>query len=288
MIVASTGRPDSLAKMARSIAAQTRPPDRLVFSVVDERDLPADRDQLAGAEVVFGPRGLPRQRNAGLGGVGTGVDLIVFFDDDFVPSRFALARVAEFFAGLPDVVGATGHVLADGINLPGIPDADADAIVAAYDRDPPDDAPSVKRDVYGLYGCNMVFRAAAIGDVRFDERLPLYGWQEDIDFAAQLLPRGRLVQTRAFAGVHQGLKGGRASGVRLGYSQVINPLYLARKGTMRRKYARALVRRNVVANLLRAVRPEPWVDRRGRLWGNLIGLIDLARGRITPERIEQL
>jgi len=30
------------------------------------------------------------------------------------------------------------------------------------------------------------------------------------------------------------------------------------------------------------------VDRRGRLQGNLLALADLARGRITPERVLEL
>lgn len=274
--------------MARLMAAQTAPPDRLVYSVVTEADLPSDRDAIAGVDVLFARRGLPRQRNAALDHLGETVDLIAFFDDDFVPSRFALERIRAFFDAFPDVIGASGHILADGINGLGISDADADAIIDDYDRQPERPPLSIHRAAYGLYGCNMAYRVAAVGETRFDERLPLYGWQEDIDFAAQLLGRGRIVLTRGFAGVHQGLKGGRGTGVRLGYSQVINPMYLSDKGTMRPHYARRLVWKNVAANLWRAARPEPWIDRRGRLWGNMLGLADLARGRLTPERIERL
>jgi hypothetical protein len=134
----------------------------------------------------------------------------------------------------------------------------------------------------------MAYRVSAIGSTRFDERLKLYAWQEDIDFAASLHDRGRVVKTFAFAGVHMGIKSGRTPGKRLGYSQVINPSYLARKGTMRVGFAAKLIIRNVVANHLKSLRPEPWVDRLGRAKGNWIGLADLLRGRVTPERIEQL
>jgi hypothetical protein len=41
-------------------------------------------------------------------------------------------------------------------------------------------------------------------------------------------------------------------------------------------------------NALRAARPEPYVDRRGRLVGNALALRDLLIGRMTPERILQL
>lgn len=40
--------------------------------------------------------------------------------------------------------------------------------------------------------------------------------------------------------------------------------------------------------LLRSVAPEPYVDRPGRLRGNLIALADVMRGRLAPERVMQL
>jgi hypothetical protein len=46
--------------------------------------------------------------------------------------------------------------------------------------------------------------------------------------------------------------------------------------------------RNCLANLGKSLRPEPWVDRRGRLRGNLLALRDLATGRLSPERILEL
>jgi hypothetical protein len=119
----------------------------------------------------------------------------------------------------------------------------------------------------------MVYRASAIGSCRFDERLRLYGWQEDVDFAASLSSRGRIVKTFAFSGVHQAVKYGRTSGVRLGYSQVVNPLYLVR---------------NVLANHLKTFKPEPRIDRAGRMKGNWIAFRDLMLGRLMPERIEAL
>jgi hypothetical protein len=39
---------------------------------------------------------------------------------------------------------------------------------------------------------------------------------------------------------------------------------------------------------LRSFRPEPFVDRRGRLRGNMIALADVMRGRLAPERILEL
>jgi hypothetical protein len=285
VVVASSGRPAALAGLSRRLALQTHLPHRVVFSVTGPADLPEPGALHPGAEVLTGPPGLPAQRNRGLQAVLAESDAVAFFDDDYVPSIRALEGIAGFFARHPGHVGINGHLIADGINSPGIPYDEAVALVEAHDRAPPPPHEGPGRDLHGLYGCNMAFRAAAIGAARFDERLPLYGWQEDIDFAAQLLPRGRLARTRAFVGVHCGLKGGRTSGLRLGYSQVANPLYLARKGTMRRGYALKLIARNLAANHARALAQEPWIDRRGRLLGNWRALRDAALGRADPGNI---
>jgi hypothetical protein len=41
-------------------------------------------------------------------------------------------------------------------------------------------------------------------------------------------------------------------------------------------------------NLVRSVWPEPYIDRRGRLRGNILALRDLVRGGMIPERILEL
>jgi hypothetical protein len=127
-----------------------------------------------------------------------------------------------------------------------------------------------------------------IGDMRFDERLVLYGWQEDIDFTSRLRSRGRVVCVAGIHGVHLGIKAGRVSGVRLGYSQVVNPVYLIRKGSVPASFALPLMARNLAANLARSFWPEAWVDRRGRLRGNLLALCHVLAGRIEPEHVLEI
>jgi hypothetical protein len=118
--------------------------------------------------------------------------------------------------------------------------------------------------------------------------LPLYGWLEDVDFSRQLARFGRVVSTDATRGVHLGVKQGRQRGVKLGYSQVANPLYLIGKGTMSPRRALTLIARNLAANTVRSLRAEPWVDRRGRLIGNVRAMLDLVTGRLDPRRIQAL
>jgi hypothetical protein len=287
VVIASLGRPDLLAQMRGLMDAQTRLPDMLLFSVVSEKDVPEGFAQDDQCRVIMGDKGLCAQRNNALNFLAGRYDIVLFYDDDFIPARTSVEGVERFFRTHPEVVGATGNVVADGINNAGISFAQAQSIL---DKHPSKDATPncIVASLKGLYGCNMAYRVSAIGTTRFDERLKLYAWQEDIDFAASLQGRGRIVKTFAFAGVHQGVKHGRTPGKRLGYSQIINPSYLACKGTMRRGFAAKLILRNMMANHIKVLKPEPWVDRWGRVKGNWIGVADLLRGRLTPERIETL
>lgn len=287
VIVASLGRSQILGELLVELARQSIVPLRIILSVTDVADLPTNLDDHDNVDVIIAPKGSCVQRNRALDSVHDRYDIVFFCDDDYVPSRFAIERIARLFAGDEAIAGATGHLLADGVNSPGIHPGDARALLASYDqRIAPPLVPF--RDLDGLYGCNMAFRADRIGDVRFDERLRLYGWQEDVDFSVRVRPRGRIVKTFAFAGVHCGVKAGRSSGRRIGYSQVVNPIYLARKGTMRLRFALNIIARNMWANHRRAANAEPWIDRVGRVRGNWLGIADVLRVRLTPERVEKL
>jgi hypothetical protein len=46
-----------------------------------------------------------------------------------------------------------------------------------------------------------------------------------------------------------------------------------------------LMLRNIAANLGRSLWPESYIDRRGRLRGNLIAIFHLLIGRVEPEYI---
>ena len=94
--------------------------------------------------------------------------------------------------------------------------------------------------------------------------------------------------SRILRGVHLGNKRGRTSGLRFGYSQVANPLYLRNKGTVGLKWALRLMGGNIAANILGSLKPQGLVDRRGRLKGNLIALGDFVRGRLDPMRVLDL
>jgi hypothetical protein len=81
---------------------------------------------------------------------------------------------------------------------------------------------------------------------------------------------------------------GRSPGHRLGYSQVANPWYLVRKGTMSSSKAWSHVSRNFAANLAGCLRRDALVDRKGRFVGNLMAIGDILRWRSSPGRASKL
>lgn len=283
VIVASVSRSDEIKMLLTHLSRQTLAPAQVILSVEQKSDLPDPVPP--GVEVVMGPRSLTAQRNRGMARVLGGADIIVFFDDDFVPADNALEGIMRLFQENPDIAGATGEVLRDGVKLGGISYRDACAALAQKRGDA---GQVINLETDAAYGCNMAFRVSAIGGSRFDENLPLYGWQEDVDFTGQLLSKGRVVKSTAFAGVHRGVSKGRTPGVRLGYSQIVNPPYLVRKGTMRARKAYVLMLKNFIANHVMLVRPEPFIDRAGRAQGNWLGLWHLATGRAHPGRALRL
>jgi GT2 family glycosyltransferase len=287
--IATTGRREQLSLSLKELGRQHRRPDRVVVCPASLEDCD---DQVSGSlpfpvTVVHGPRGLSAQRNCIFDNCGD-ADVIVFFDDDFYPHLKYLAEVELLMATQADVVIATGHVLADGILGPGIEHHKAVPLLEAAIETPPHEA--AIHETHNAYGCNMVVRMAPARKhgIRFDENLPLYSWLEDVDFSRQMAPYGRIVRNTRLLGVHLGTKRGRTSGVKFGYSQIANPIYMTRKGTLSLPLALCQMGRNVARNITRFIAPEPWVDRHGRLKGNMLALVDLALGRIDPRKILQL
>jgi GT2 family glycosyltransferase len=285
--VATVGRAAVLARTLETFGRQIRPADAIFVCGTVPSDVAGVSAANPDVRILFGPKGSSHQRNAILKAA-SAFDALVFFDDDFLPCPHYLAEIERTLARHPDVVVATGEVLADGILGPGLAFEEADRLLSTS-PDALAEQPEIV-DVYNAYGCNMIVRLSAVraAGAAFDEQLPLYAWLEDVDLSRQLAPYGRIVKTRAARGVHLGVKSGRQSGVRLGYSQIANPVYLIRKGTCTVRKGVHQLTRNILANVAKSFAPEPHVDRRGRAIGNFYALLDLARGRVTPSRAQEL
>jgi glycosyltransferase involved in cell wall biosynthesis len=288
VIIATAGRAELVGQLLRHLETQTRPPDEVVLAAPDASHLDAYPPQRFAVSCVFGRLGLTAQRNLALELAIARSDVITFFDDDFLPASDYLERVQQAFAANPQWSVLFGHAVHDGATTPGLTFSEGllKLRVAEEARSP--QHASQAYDHLGAYGCNMSVRSRHIGSIRFDERLVLYGWQEDIDFTNQLRRCGRVVALSTLLGVHLGVKAGRVSGIRFGYSQVVNPVYLIRKGTMPARFAIELMTRNLAANLVRSLWPEAHVDRVGRLKGNLLAAYHLLKGKVEPEYILKL
>ncbi|KHK93228.1 glycosyltransferase family 2 protein [Novosphingobium malaysiense] len=284
VVVATLGRAALVCRTVDLLADQTRPPDGIVVASVSPDDVAGIDRSRGRAEVIYSEKGLCRQRNRALSALEGRADVVVFFDDDFVPAPDYIANVEALFSADETLVGITAELLADGVLQGGFSIEAAQAIIA----DRPCRFPPQITDRHELYGCNMAIRVVAAEGLRFDENLPLYGWQEDVDFTNRLGRRGRMVAASSVTGVHLGVSGGRTSGKRLGYSQVANVVYLKRKGTMRPDLGNRLMTRNLFANAIRSIRPEPSIDRRGRLLGNMMAIVDSLRGQVDPRKILEM
>jgi GT2 family glycosyltransferase len=282
IIIPTVGRAESVSRTIAWLERQTRPPDGIVVIGASAEDIAGcDGATHLPLEYMIGRKGSCAQRNLGLDHIEGRADIVLFIDDDFVPAPDYIEHLEWAFTDDPTLVGVTGRLVLDGVHGAGFSFEQA---ISAIRNDVPVRPPR-REPRAGLYGCNMAVRLAAARGIRFDERLPLYGWQEDIDYSFRVGRQGAMVLDERLTGVHLGLKQGRTSGKRFGYSQIANPVYLLGKRTIPRKRAYRIMWRNIASNLVRSVRPEAHIDRRGRLLGNAVAIIDLAMGKLRPERI---
>lgn len=286
--IPTIGRAPILVETLRELALQTRQPDAIIVCGTRSSDLAGVANASPDTVTLISEAGLPRQRNMIIDAA-TSFDVIVFFDDDFLASPDYMSAVEQCMMSDPGIVVVTGKVIADGINGPGLtPEAGRQILKVAVAKPSTSHGPV---PTFSGYGCNMAVRLSPMRQhaLRFDERLPFYGWQEDVDLSRRLAQYGRVVLLDDAQGIHLGAKSGRGSGVRLGYSQVANPIYLAGKRQgypLRRAITHIL--KNMAMNTAKASWPEPHVDRRGRLVGNLLAFRDLILGRMKPEKVLEL
>jgi GT2 family glycosyltransferase len=285
--IATAGRRDILTQTLAFMNNQSRKPDEFLVSPARPEDIDPEglRHYDGVVRVIDSAVGSSHQRNAMIRA--STADVMVFFDDDFLPSASYLAEVEALFLADPKIAVATGYVIADGALGPGLEIEEGQAILAR-DRYR---GPSSVKPTFNGYGCNMAIRLAPAlrHGIRFDENLPLYAWLEDVDFSRQMAVHGTVVEASQLRGVHLGTKkAGRSPGRRLGYSQIANRIYIQRKGNMTLFQVWDGNIRNLCANLFKSLKPEPWVDRRGRLSGNILALKDLVAGRLDPKKILDL
>lgn len=297
VIVATKGRAKETYTLLDYLATQTYPIEKIIVVGSEQADtvgLENHPTTLTGKTVIeqSGKAGLTIQRNFGLNKLIPLVGshdrkewFVTFFDDDFRPADNWIEKAAEAFTTNQVLVGLSGWVLADGIKSLGISESKAKEILASNTHLKRTPWFGNRKEVEGLYGCNMTFRGNVAYSERFDENLPFYGWQEDVDYGGNALKFGKLLYIKECRGVHLGVTGGRTSGVRFGYSQIANPIYLAKKGTMNKNYARRILLRNVASNIFHTIIFDTKKDYKGRLLGNIKAAFHLISGKCHPKNI---
>ena len=287
VVIPSTGRPEILRGTIESLLEQSEPPGEIVVSVISAHDFPQDAAFPASVRWIAGRPGAAAQRNSGAEALTCRPRLIGFLDDDMVLHRDYLRCMRELFEAQPAAVLAMGHLLANGgISLEAArrlcaspPDLGADAGRSSPNRDP----------WGGAYGCNLAVRATLLEQVQFDERLPLYSEMEDVDFGRRARRHGEVWYHYGCMAVHLRVASGRLSYRRHGFSQIMNAVYLGRKGSIPMGHAvRHFMLRRPLQNLLLALLPSQRTRRLGLFRGNLDALSLIARGRIEPERILEI
>jgi glycosyltransferase involved in cell wall biosynthesis len=284
--IPTRGRPAILAQTIAFVAKQERQPDKILVAYAEPADVGDAPDRFPNVTFIQAELGLTRQRNAILS-LARDCDILLFIDDDFYPDPHYLRITERFFMENPAVVASTGTVLADDVKGPGLTVEQAKLILAGATGAHAEQRISPR---YFAYGCNMCLRMAPIREhaLRFDETLPLYGWYEDWDFSRQLAQFGSIFHISNACGVHLSIKIGRTTGVRMGYAQVANPIYLARKGTFPRSLVFKFIVGPCLKNLVWSLKPEAHIDRLGRFCGNLAAFRDLLTGTLSPTQITNL
>lgn len=285
VIICSAGRPLILHETVLGLLKQTVRADSIVLSLCDEGSVFPETLGLPGVRGIFGAKGLTRQRNAAIPHART--PFVLFLDDDVELAHDYTDQMQQVFQADHAIVAGSGAVAADGArDGAGIDRKTAIKAVQEYRGSRACVA------VKDLYGCNMFVRSEVLRVERFDERLPLYGWLEDLDFRRRCEKYGKIVRNQAAVIAHLGTRSGRTSDLRYGYAKVANPWYLWRKSVLN-SLPEVIVRfwaKTTLANLLRAFSSNglQGVNYRKRLTGNLMAYRDLILGRIDPLNILKL
>jgi len=259
-------------------------PEAILLSLSDESSTLLETRMLPGVRCIFGPRGSSAQRNTAIPFANT--PYVLFLDDDVELASDYIEQMERVLANDPAVVAASGKAVADGAYSGKGIERDA-AIKALQEYRGSRDCTGIK--IREFYGCNMFVRSQVLRTVKFDERLPLYGWLEDRDFVWHCANHGKLVRNQSALMAHLATRSGRTSDVRYGYTKIANPFYMWKKSVVASLPELIVMfwMKTTFANIIRAINPRqsPSADYRKRLRGNLMAYRDLFLFRLDPQNI---
>ena len=278
-VFCSANRPGILHESLLCLTKQTLPCS-IFLSVPSRADVSDLTTQLPGIEIIYGTQGASAQRNRALSKIGGSPEFIAFFDDDVEVEAHYMEELQSTYRQQSGVVMVNGANLAHDIYPAG-------TLTRELSRQLIED-----RLKNGLsnenclptptgYGCRMSFRGSLLGKVQFDERLPLYSFLEDYDFSLACRKFGNIVENPRALSVHIEVASGRTALKKRGYSEVVNPIYIARKNAVGLR--RALW--GAFWLTIRNGRVAAFTSERKRFQGNLVGWRKLLLGEVDPEYI---
>ena len=97
VVVATKGRPQAVNRLLQLLEQQTLPPSLVIISATEIADVGTQLNTGMNLNVILGSPGTSIQRNRALDGLQDSCDVVVFFDDDFVPSRHWIERTVRVF-----------------------------------------------------------------------------------------------------------------------------------------------------------------------------------------------
>jgi glycosyltransferase involved in cell wall biosynthesis len=293
VIICSVNRPAILQDTVASIISQTYPPTEILIVSPAEQHVLRETLDVPTVRLILSPLGSTIQRNRALDKISSQCDLIAFFDDDIELSTSYLAEMVKLFSENGEILIASGKLLHDGGRSTIITRDRAKKLCDEYDRNPTKAEPGSSgcTPTDSGYGCNMIVRCAPARETRFDEGLPLYAWLEDRDYSHRVTMSAHFpVEFGGAVGVHLGSRSGRIGGVRMGFSEIINPIYLwAKNRTFPLHYL--VIQywiRCLVGNVLGILTCDSEYDRIGLLKGNLIGFWHVLTGSWDPGYITEI
>jgi GT2 family glycosyltransferase len=284
--IASAGRPGPLLNLLNYLSSVNLDYRKVIICTpLHSSDLPHLNDK--NVLILKSPfSGLCYQRNIILSALKE-EDFVLFLDDDFLPRKDYIKNLTCFLKKRKeDVALVTGNVVADGVTKGGF---SFEAGVGFLNNSFLNQYDSCFFQVFNAYGCNMAVNMKMVREhnLKFDESLPLYGWLEDIEFSLQIKSYGKILKVSNLIGVHLGAKEGRQSACRLGYSQVINPFYIAAKHNLSARILLKLLGFRIFKNIFYGLFFNNEI-RRKRAKGNLLAFFHVIQGKIFPQRILDL
>lgn len=289
-VVPTKDRPHELRRMLASVQGQSVHPTQII--VVDGstspcEDVARDFPELTIEYLRVFPPSLSKQRNAGMAAVDPSMTLAGYLDDDLVLEPGAIGAMLRFWEKAPeDVGGARFNIVNE--ELPRAIWVKSLFLLESQKRG--DILPSgyqtaigrVAKDTYvrWLSGGVTLWRKRVIDEFAYDEWFQGTGYLEDVDYSYSVGKKYKLAVVADARVNHLTSPVGKDSNFVLGKWQAINRMYFVKKhGDFQFLMFCWSIFGEFLLNLLTALK-ERDRPRFGRAWGNLVGMMSVAQGRL--------